>query len=74
MRKKSLVVLKEHAKKRVRNIKNVAGVGISKSSAGDLMVRVNVNENISSNDLHKIPKEIDSVPTEIIRVKSINFE
>jgi len=65
---------KESAKLKLYNISSIAGIGISKNSAGSLCLRVSVQDDISDQDLSKIPSFIDSIPVQIAKVGPIHFE
>jgi hypothetical protein len=71
---KQVLEAKERAKKELGKITAISGIGVARTEYGELCVRVNVDENISNEELEQIPSVFGEVPVQIKKIGTIRFE
>jgi hypothetical protein len=68
---KQVLEAKERAKKELAKISAISGIGIARTEDGGPCVRVNVDENISNEELEQIPSLFGEVLVQVKKIGAI---
>jgi hypothetical protein len=69
-----VLAAKELAKKQLSGFEGIRGIGIGKTDEGELCIKVSVAQEMSEDEINKIPYMLGKVQVKIQRVGEIKIE